>query len=153
MGRSKKFRGKRTHGRGHKAGRGAGLRGGRGNAGLHKHKYMRLVKYYPDHFGRHGFKRHPSLTKKKKSINIAEIEERLGELIEKGVAKKEKDTIQVDLTSIGVEKLLGKGNVRNKMNITVPEASRKAKNKISEAGGVVQTLQEETVEALQEEEE
>ncbi len=113
---------------------------------------MKLVKFHPNHFGRHGFTRHPSLTKRKKSINIAEIEERLGEFVENGVAKKKKDTIQVDLTSIGVEKLLGKGNVRSKMTIIVPEASKKAEAKISEAGGAVQTTQEE-VEALQEEEE
>jgi large subunit ribosomal protein L15 len=154
MGRSRKFRGKRTHGRGHKAGRGAGLRGGRGNAGLHKHKYMHLVKYMPDHFGGHGFKRHPSLTKRKKSINISEIGERLGEFVEMGIAKEEKDMVTVDLTSIGVEKLLGGGHVGKKMTIIVPEASGKAVNKIVEAGGEVQTLQEEEVpEPIQEEEE
>jgi large subunit ribosomal protein L15 len=154
MGRSKKFRGKRTHGRGHKAGRGAGLRGGRGNAGLHKHKYMHLLKYMPDHFGGHGFKRHPSLTKRKKSINISEIGERLGEFLEMGVAKEEKDMVTVDLSSVGVEKLLGGGQVGRKMTIIVPEASSKAVNKIVEAGGEVQTLQEEEVpEPIQEEEE
>lgn len=154
MGRSKKFRGKRTHGRGHKAGRGAGLRGGRGNAGLHKHKYMHLVKYMPDHFGGHGFKRHPSLTKRKKSINISEIGERLGEFLEMGIAKEEKDMVTIDLSSMGVEKLLGRGYVGKKMTIIVPEASGKAVNKIVEAGGEVQTLQEEEVlEPIQEEEE
>jgi large subunit ribosomal protein L15 len=154
MGRSKKFRGKRTHGRGHKAGRGAGLRGGRGNAGLHKHKFMHMIKYMPDHFGGHGFKRHPSLTKRKKSINISEIGERLGEFVEMGIAKEEKDMITVDLSSIGVDKLLGRGSVRRKMTIIVPEASSKAESKIVEAGGAVQTLQEEEVaEPVQEEEE
>ncbi len=145
MGRSRKFRGKRTHGRGHKAGRGAGLRGGRGNAGLHKHKYMKLLKDHPDHFGGHGFKRHPSLTRSKKSINIAEVEEKLGEFLEKGIAEKQKETIKLDLGSIGVDKLLGKGTVRSKLTIIVPEASSKAQSKIEEAGGAVQTLQEEVV--------
>ena len=41
----------RTHGRGKKSGRGAGIHGGRGNAGLHKHKFMHMLKYDPDHFG------------------------------------------------------------------------------------------------------
>jgi large subunit ribosomal protein L15 len=153
MGRSRKFRGKRTHGRGHKAGRGAGLRGGRGNAGLHKHKYMHLLKYMPDHFGGHGFKRHPSLANKKVSINISEIEERLGEFVEMGVAKEEKDMVSIDLSSIGVDKLLGRGSVRRKMTIIVPEASSKAESKIVEAGGAVQTLQQEVAEPVQEEEE
>jgi large subunit ribosomal protein L15 len=55
--KTRRFRGSRTHGRGHKAGRGKGKRGGFGNAGLHKHKFKWMVKYDPDHFGRHGFKR------------------------------------------------------------------------------------------------
>ena len=39
-----KYRGSRTHGRGKKAGRGAGKRGGKGNAGLLKHKYISIIK-------------------------------------------------------------------------------------------------------------
>ena len=62
-----------THGRGKKAGRGAGLRGGRGNAGLLKHKYMHMIKYMPDHFGKHGFKRPQSVIKKDKIINIENL--------------------------------------------------------------------------------
>ncbi|GAH16501.1 unnamed protein product, partial [marine sediment metagenome] len=53
-----------THGKGKKGGRGAGLRGGRGNAGLLKHKHMYMTKNMPDHFGRHGFKRPQSVIKK-----------------------------------------------------------------------------------------
>ncbi|HER45545.1 MAG TPA: 50S ribosomal protein L15, partial [Thermoplasmatales archaeon] len=32
-----------THGKGKKGGRGAGLRGGKGNAGLHKHKFSYML--------------------------------------------------------------------------------------------------------------
>lgn len=142
MGRTRKHRGKRTHGRGKKAGRGAGLRGGRGKAGLHKHKYMSTIKYDPDHFGARGFKRHPSLTKKKKTINIAQIEENLGELTKMGVAKKEKETIKINLVSIGVEKLLGRGTVTRKMRIIVPEATSRAESKIVEAGGSIEKEEE-----------
>lgn len=142
MGRTRKLRGNRTHGRGKKAGRGAGLRGGRGNAGLHKHKYMSTIKFDPDHFGRHGFKRHPSLTKRKKTINIAQIEENLDELMRKGVAKKEKGTIKIDLTSLGVEKLLGGGSATRKMRIIVPEATSRAESKIVEAGGSIDKQEE-----------
>lgn len=142
MGRTRKLRGKRTHGRGKKAGRGAGLRGGRGNAGLHKHKYMSTVKFDPDHFGRHGFKRHPSLTKRKKTINIAQLEENLDKLIEKGVAEKGKEMIKVDLTSLGVEKLLGGGNATRKMKIIVSEATSRAESKIVDAGGSIEKQEE-----------
>ena len=45
MSKANKHRGRcRTHGRGHKAGRGAGKRGGRGNAGMNKHRVMTRIK-------------------------------------------------------------------------------------------------------------
>ena len=48
MSKANKHRGRcRTHGRGHKAGRGAGKRGGRGNAGMNKHRVMTRIKYMP----------------------------------------------------------------------------------------------------------
>ena len=50
-----KKRGSRTNGRGRKAGRGAGKRGGTGNAGLGKHKKMQINKH--TFFGRPGFTR------------------------------------------------------------------------------------------------
>ncbi len=71
--RTNKFRGSRYHGRGKKAGRGAGKRGGRGNAGLNKHKVMTRLKYMPGHWGMHGFNRHPSLRVVNTSINIGEV--------------------------------------------------------------------------------
>lgn len=45
--RTNKFRGRRTHGRGKKSGRGAGKMGGHGNAGLLKHKFMWVLKTIP----------------------------------------------------------------------------------------------------------
>lgn len=52
------YRGLRTHGAGNvKNRRGSGNRGGRGNAGLCKHKFSWMVNNAPDHFGKHGFVR------------------------------------------------------------------------------------------------
>jgi len=123
--KTKKFRGTATHGRGKKAGRGAGLRGGRGNAGLHKHKYMHMLKYMPDHFGRHGFKRPPSVVKKDKTINVGQLEEKFPE-------KK-----SIDLTKEGFDKLLGGGVINSNLKIKVKNASQKAVEKIKEKGGEV----------------
>ncbi len=57
----KKFRGSRTHGKGrNRRNRGAGCRGGRGNAGVHKHKYLRFIKLAKMglyQFGKYGFTR------------------------------------------------------------------------------------------------
>jgi len=114
-----------THGRGKKAGRGAGLRGGRGNAGLMKHRYMHMIKYMPDHFGRHGFKRPQSILKKDKIINVGDLEVKFA-------GKKD-----IDLGKEGFDKLLGGGTVKTKMKIKVDNASEKAVEKIKKAGGEV----------------
>ncbi len=135
--RSRRFRGSRTHGRGRKAGRGAGLHGGRGLAGLHKHRFMHMLKYYPGHFGRRGFKRPLGLRKEKRCINLMELEESLPKLLENGIATKVKDQIHIDLLKIGVDKLLAKGKIRTKMRVKVKEASQKAKAKIESIGGQV----------------
>lgn len=123
--KTKKFRGSMTHGKGKKGGRGSGLRGGRGNAGLHKHRHMYMLKYMPDHFGVHGFKRDLSLVKDIRIINV-------GQLDEKFHGKKE-----IDLSKEGFDKLLGGGLVEHGYKIKVKSASQKAIDKISEQGGEV----------------
>ena len=121
--KTKKFRGSMTHGKGKKGGRGAGLRGGRGNAGLCKHKFMYMNKYMPGHFGVHGFKRPQSILKEDKIINIGEIEEKFpGKKI-------------INLIEEGYDKLLGAGQIKSKIKITVNSASEKAIDKIKEQGG------------------
>ena len=123
--KTKKFRGSMTHGRGKKAGRGAGLKGGKGNAGLNKHKFMHMMKYMPDHFGRKGFKRPISIIKKDKIINVGKLEEIFPN-------KKE-----IDLGKEGFDKLLGGGTINNSVKIKVNQASEKAIIKIKEKGGEV----------------
>lgn len=114
-----------THGKGRKGGRGAGLRGGRGNAGLHKHKYLHMLKYMPDHFGVHGFKRPQTVIKKIKTINIGELEEKFP------------GRNSIDLEKEGFDKLLGSGVINSKLKIKVNSASEKAIEKIKEKGGEI----------------
>jgi len=122
--RTKKRRGSRTHGRGKKAGRGAGLRGGRGNAGLHKHKFCYMLKYMPDHFGRRGFTYH-GFKREKRVINVGDLEKLF----------PEKD--EINLEKEGFDKLLGKGEVSKKLKVIVPYATQKAIEKIEAVGGEV----------------
>lgn len=133
--RTSKFRGSRTHGRGKKAGRGAGLRGGRGNAGLHKHKWIWIVKYDPEHFGHHGFKRPQSVVYSKITINLSEIEQSLPSLSRDGFAVEKEGKWTVDLTKLGVDKLLGSGRISTPLTIRVSEASASAQEKLKKAGG------------------
>jgi len=121
--KTKKFRGSMTHGRGKKAGRGAGLKGGRGNAGLLKHRYMYMKKNMPNHFGKHGFKRPQGTVKKVKTINIGELEEKFP------------DKKNIDLKKEGYDKLLGSGEINSKIKVNVDNASKKALEKIKKKGG------------------
>ena len=111
--RTNKFRGSRYHGRGKKAGRGAGKRGGRGNAGINKHRLMTRLKYMPGHLGMFGFNRHPSLRSINVSINVQEVQNLT-------------DGDSIDLGEAGYDKLLGKGRIDRAVHITVAEASARA---------------------------
>ena len=125
--KANKHRGRnRYHGRGKKAGRGAGKRGGRGNAGMNKHRVMTRIKYMPGHWGMHGFNRHPTLRTVHVTVNVGQLEE---------MAKGEKS---IDLTSLGIDKLLGSGQIRTELTVTVGEASAKAVEKIVAAGGSIE---------------
>src|SRR2546428_726564 len=119
--RTRKLRGSRTHGRGKKHGRGAGGRGGTGMAGLHKHKFKWMIKYDPEHFGRHGFTRHAQ-PRERHSIDLEDLTHRIGEFEAAGHAKKDDSRINVDLTAAGIDKLLGSGRVTMAMRITVAKA-------------------------------
>ena len=129
-----KYRGKRTMGRGKKAGRGKGKRGGKGNAGLHKHKWLYTVKYDPQHFGVHGFTMPPEARHETTVINVQQLEERWG-------AFKAADGGVVDLGAHGVDKLLGSGRVSRPLKIRVKWASASAVEKIKGAGGSVEATE------------
>lgn len=135
--RTVKLRGSRTHGRGKKHGRGAGGRGGTGNAGLHKHKRKWMIKYDPDHFGAHGFVRHAQGTAREATINIESLIGSLAEFEEKGYATREGSAFVVDLPKAGVDRLLGKGRATVLLKVTVAHASEGAVAKVTSAGGTV----------------
>jgi len=135
--KTKKFRGSRTHGRGKKAGRGAGLRGGRGNAGLHKHKWISVVKYCPDYFGHHGFKRPQSVVSGKVTMNLSEVEQSLPRFSKDGFAVQKDGKWTVDLAKLGVDKLLGSGQISTAITVKVAEASASAEKKLKKAGGAL----------------
>lgn len=128
--------GSRTRGRGHKKGRGAGLRGGRGNAGCHKTKrimYERVGRVW----GAHGFKRPQTVVKANNAINLKAIEESAVEWIDQGNASKKGKTITIDLKKMGYDKLLGTGVPSQAYKITISAASARAVEKVEAAGGEI----------------
>jgi len=135
--RTKKFRGSRTHGRGKKHGRGAGGRGGTGNAGLHKHKFKWMLINDPDHFGAHGFVRHHDGEHEVVAVDLETLEIRLPTFLQEGVATQGAGGVTVDLGKAGVHKLLGSGKVTRPLKITVGRATDQAKAKVTAAGGSV----------------
>jgi len=135
--RTKKFRGYRTHGRGKKSGRGAGIIGGHGQAGLGKTGKIGMLKFDRDHFGRHGFKRPQCMVQANRTINVGELSEQIGRFVSMGFATKEGDAYTVNLSNAGIDKLLGNGSIDFAVNVTVAEASEKARDKITGAGGSV----------------
>ena len=135
--RTKKLRGSRTHGRGKKAGRGAGIQGGHGNAGIDKQGKIGMLKYDRNHYGRYGFKRPQCMVEANRTLNVGELCESLERYVSMGFATKEGDAYNVDLTAAGIDKLLGNGNIVSKVNVTVAEISDKARSKIEAVGGSI----------------
>jgi large subunit ribosomal protein L15 len=132
-GKAKKMRGNHTHGRGKKAGRGAGLKGGRGRAGAHKHRRVMLQQKGGKHahmaarpWGRIGFKS-KSRTAPDVTLNVGQVEARFP------------GAKEVDLAEAGYTKLLGNGTVSAKMTIKVAKATATAVEKVEAAGGKVVT--------------
>ena len=128
--------GSRTRGRGHKKGRGAGLRGGRGNAGCHKTKrimYERVGRVW----GAHGFKRPQTVVMANNAINLKVIEESAAEWVDQGNASKKGKTVSIDLKKMGYDKLLDTGVPSQAYKITISAASAKAVEKVEAAGGEI----------------
>ena len=129
--RTKKFRGLRTHGRGIKAGRGAGKQGGRGNAGLHKYKFKSMLIYAPDHFGRHGFQRPREVVDLPTALNVGDLDAFVPVLESAGALSREGDVYVADLTKAGVDRLLGGGAAERPWKVVVAHASRHAREKVA----------------------
>lgn len=102
--------------------------GGKGNAGMDKHRWSWVVKYEPDHFGYHGFYRHPRPTKVERWINVGDLDTISGS----------NDGEILDLASMGFEKLLGGGTVTGSYRVIVPSATSRAVEKVERAGGRVE---------------
>ena len=129
-----KYRGHTTHGGGHrKKRRGAGSRGGRGNAGSGKRAGHRKV---DNSAKRKGFFSH---TKKEiKAINVDFFTiKNLDKLVSLGKVAKEGDVYSLDLKNLGYNKLLGKGTINIKVKVNVLEYTPKAADKIKAAGGEI----------------
>lgn len=136
--KSVKFRGHKTHGWGSKKKhRGAGNRGGRGNAGTGKRADQNKPTIWKEkYFGKSGFKKHGQ-KEEIMPINISYFDENFDKLVAKGLLVKEKEGHAIDTAKIGYNKVLGTGNIGKKLIITSKYFSESAVKKIEAAGGKV----------------
>lgn len=139
-----KMRGRRASGYGFSAGhRASGQRGGKGMAGSKKHHYIKIMKENPRYFGKWGFKRPQKLLEETVVLNIGEIDAGVDQLVARGIATKEGKKYTIDVTRLGVDKILGTGRVTKKLNLVgVQSISERARQKILEKGGSVDLLAE-----------
>ncbi len=132
----RKFRGKRTYGYGsHKKHRGGGSRGGRGKAGMHKHKWSYTVKYAPEHFGKTGFKRPKKIVREIKTINLKELDQIAERLLKEKIAEKEGDKIKINVLKLGYQKVLGHGRITKPLIIEAKSFSEQAIKKLEKIKG------------------
>ncbi|MCC6029283.1 MAG: 50S ribosomal protein L15 [Candidatus Korarchaeum sp.] len=139
--RSRKMRGSRLHGYGlQRQHRRSGRRGGFGMAGTKKHLWTWVTAYEPDYFGRgrRGFKRPRAVRREIRSINLADLDKMLPDLLSSGLARELEDgRIELDLGEIGYNKLLGRGEVSKPLLVKVEKASKNAVSKLESIGGGV----------------
>ncbi|MEM2130973.1 MAG: uL15 family ribosomal protein [Candidatus Woesearchaeota archaeon] len=138
---------KKTAGHGSKKkNRGSGQRGGFGRSNIGKRGSAKLMKIgkgltQQDYLGKYGFK---SIQKKEnnkeKAINLEQLQNRLLNLENQGLVKKDNNIYFIDLTELGYDKLLSKGNVLYNMHVKVSKASQNVISKIEEKGGKVELL-------------
>ena len=131
--RTRKYRGSRYCGWGQVGQhRKSGSRGGKGFAGGHKHFWIQTVKYNPLRFRRIGFKPPSVFVKLPSTINIGELKEYLIKTIGEDSIK---EANEIDLNELGINKVLGRGDIDIALKIKVGSISKSAKTKIEEAGG------------------
>ncbi|MFZ8788131.1 MAG: uL15m family ribosomal protein [Acidilobaceae archaeon] len=119
----------------------SGSRGGKGAAGLGKHEWTWTIKYAPDWYGKRGFTpRRSKAGYHKTVVNVGDLAEIVDRLKSTGKAKMEDGMVEVNLADMGVEKLLGEGEIMVPVKVIVGEASETAVKKIEEAGGKVVLL-------------
>ena len=116
--KTKERRGHRTYHGKHKNQRGGGTRGGRGDVGKCKHHFMRSMLLGTE-MGKHGFV-HLPLTEEIETVNVDVLDQMAG------------PDGKVELTDM---KVLGRGQVTRKLNVSASGFYATAKTKIEAAGG------------------
>ena len=132
-GRQKKgYLGTRSFGRGNtKNRRGSGNRGGRGMAGIDKHKWSWAMKNDKDYYGKCGFAR-PN----RKSVDVVHLYE-INRMAQLAKLEKKGDKFHFDFKG----KVLATGKVTFPLSIKALAWSKNVERKLGEAGGEIAKLE------------
>ena len=100
---------------------------------------------FPDpdwNMGKKGFKRPQDLTRiyKTNTLNIKDLDLKIDELVLENSATRTGNTYIINLNDINVQKILGRGEINKKINISVNKASKQAIEKVEAAGGKITLL-------------
>ena len=138
--KSRRYRGSRYCGWGQIGQhRQSGSRGGVGNAGKHKHLWIRTVIEEPDHFGHDSVKSH-NRNVVSRWINVRDLDS----LIQEDESKRDSKGLYIlDLNSLGYDRLLGGGQVNGKFEVRINRISDKAREKVEQSGGEVVVISNE----------
>lgn len=149
----RKFRGTRTCGYGRIGQhRKTGQRAGKGKTTQWKKSkksyYLKQKELgFPDPdwiMGKSGFKRPQDMVRLSKvnAINVKDLDYKIEKYVQENIAKKSTDTYTINLSDINIQKIIGRGLINKKINVSVKKASGKAIEKIEAAGGKVTILSE-----------
>jgi large subunit ribosomal protein L15 len=110
----------------------SGSRGGVGAAGKHKHFWIRTVIEEPNHFGHSTLNSHNRRVVRKWA-NLRDLSSMLG--LSSGTENETK--FELNLSELGIDKLLGGGTVDKSVVVKVPSVSENARKKIESLGGKI----------------
>lgn len=138
--KTRRMRGSRTQGYGRVSQhRKSGGRGGKGKAGGHKTFWIQTVKYNPNRFRRIGFKPPSSLEPSPTAINVGELEDLALQTFGAGALKSGAERLELDLSKLGWQKLLGRGKIGIPLRIKVSSYTSRALEKVKTAGGEIES--------------
>jgi len=144
----RKTRGTRTQGYGRVGQhRKTGQRAGRGKTTQWKKSkksyYLKQKELgFPDpdwEMGKKGFKRPQDLVRiyQVNTLNIRDLDNQIENLVLNKKASKTGNKYAINLNDINIQKILGRGQIKKSINITVNKASKSAIEKVEAAGGKV----------------
>jgi large subunit ribosomal protein L15 len=87
------------------------------------------------YFGKHGFRGRSRA--RTRSITLMQVAAQLPGWLSSGKASSEGDKVRIELDTLGYNKLLGTGQVKQAMIVVVKSSTPRAQEKIKKSGGEI----------------